>query len=127
MDVGGVVAVSKAIATPAQGQVASGGKLAALQARLKVLFKTVKEVGLNSSLDTKTKKMLMQSLQAEIQIVMLRIAELQSGDKRKGAPIDAVAQARAEAENDELTQKNKDKQDQLLQNIMPGSRIDIAV
>lgn len=128
MDASGVVTVSKAIATPAPGPVMAGGKLAALQARLKVLFKTVKDIGQNNNLDAKTKKMLLQSLQAEIQMVMQRIAELENGDRKKGSAMDAVVQASAE---DERHRKHmNDEQggglDHVLQDIL-GNKVDITV
>jgi hypothetical protein len=127
VNIGGIVEVSKAISTPAPGPVSSGGQLAALKARLKVLFKAVKNVGLDTSLDAKSRKMLMQSLQAEIQMVMQRIAELENADKRKGSPIDAVAETVAE-DKDEPAHPNKPKDDlsDLLQSILSYNKIDVT-
>jgi uncharacterized membrane protein YukC len=99
-----------------------------LKARLKVLFKAIKNVGTDTGLDQKSRKMLLQSLQAEIQMVMQRIAELETADKRKGSPIDAVAEAAVE-EKDEAAHphKRKDDLDDLLANILSYNKIDIRV
>jgi hypothetical protein len=131
VNIGGIVEVSKAISTPGPGPVSSDGQLAALKARLKVLFKAVKNVGLDTSLDAKTRKILMQSLQAEIQMVMQRIAELENADKRKGSPIDAVAETVAEDKDDNQANaahpgKPKDDLSDLLQSILSYNKIDVS-
>jgi hypothetical protein len=133
VNIGGIVEVSKAISTPGPGPVTSGGQLAALKARLNVLFKAVKNVGLDTSLDAKSRKMLMQSLQAEIQMVMQRIAELENADKKKGSPIDAVAEAVAEDKDEDENKANpahpakpKDDLSDLLQSILSYNKIDIS-
>ncbi|HEY4319352.1 MAG TPA: FlxA-like family protein [Herbaspirillum sp.] len=134
VNIGGVVEVSKAISTPGPGPVGIGGQLAALKARLKTLFKAVKNVGLDTSLDAKSKKMLMQSLQAEIQMVMQRIAELETADKRKGSPIDAVAETAAEDQDKPAhphrakdSTDGKDDLRDLLESILSYNKIDISV
>jgi hypothetical protein len=128
VNIGGLVDVSKAISTPGAGPISSNGQLAALKARLKVLFKAVDGAGLDTSMDAKSRKMLMQSLQAEIQMVMQRIADLETADKRKGSPIEAVAEAAAE-EKDKPAHPAKPKNDlsDLLQNILSHNKIDISV
>jgi ABC-type phosphate transport system auxiliary subunit len=65
----------------------SGGQLAVLEAQLKTLFKQENKLALDSTLDAKTKKLLMAGLQVEIQVVMQRIADLKAGKKKGHAPI----------------------------------------
>ena len=97
MDIGSVVDISKAIATPAAAPVSTCGQLAALKARLKVLFKTIKSVSEDGSLNPKSRKMMLQALQTEIQMVMQRIAELENAQKKKtSSPIDIVMELAAE-------------------------------
>jgi hypothetical protein len=67
----------------------AGGQLAALEAQLKKLFKAETQIDQNPSLDAKTRKEMAQSLQTEIQMVMQRIADLESG--KKNTPITEAA------------------------------------
>jgi hypothetical protein len=76
--IGNLNVLQTAAATP-------GGQLAALEAQLKKLFKAETQADENSSMDAKTRKEMMESLQAEIQMVMQRIADLESG--KKNTPI----------------------------------------
>jgi hypothetical protein len=92
MDIGGNSNnIGKAIASQvAAAGIAAGGQLAALQAKLKGLFKSVKDIGLDRSIKPRAKKMMLEALQLEIQMVMQRIAALQSGNKKIGSPLDSV-------------------------------------
>lgn len=130
MDIGSVVDISKAIATPPAGPVTAGGQLAALKSRLKALFKTIKSVSQDGSLDAKSRKMMLQSLQAEIQMVMQRIAELENATKKKTAsPIDIVMELAAE-DKDSQPHMDRTPQDRTdadpLHAFLQGKRIDIT-
>jgi hypothetical protein len=81
MDITGMSAAGGLNATQADAPVA-GGQLAALEAQLKKLFKQENKLALDSTLDAKTKKLLMAGLQVEIQVVMQRIADLKAGNKK---------------------------------------------
>lgn len=132
MDIGAVADISKAIMTPAsaQGPVSSGSQLAALKARLKVLFKTIKSVSQDGSLDAKARKMMLQALQTEIQMVMQRIAELETATKKKtSSPIDIVMELAAE-DKDDQPHPGKTAPDTAPGDALPaflqGKRIDIT-
>lgn len=92
MDIGGSTnSMGNAIASQvAAASVAAGGQLAALEAKLKLLFKSIKDIGLDPSIKPRAKKMMLEALQLEIQMVMQRIAALKSGNKKNGSPLDSV-------------------------------------
>jgi hypothetical protein len=74
--------------------------------------------------------MMLQALQAEIQMVMQRIAELENATKKKTAsPIDIVMELAAEDEGDP-PHAHKTQQDRLdmeqLPAVLQGKRIDIT-
>ena len=130
MDIGSVVDISKAIATPAAAPVSTCGQLAALKARLKVLFKTIKSVSEDGSLNPKSRKMMLQALQTEIQMVMQRIAELENAQKKNtSSPIDIVMELAAE-DKDDQPHADKTSPGHAITSPLPaflqGKRIDIT-
>lgn len=70
----------------------SANSIASLQARLKDLLQQVKEVGINDSLTDEAKQQMQKLLQAQIQIIMQRIAELQSQGKKSAIMVEAQSQ-----------------------------------
>ncbi|HEY4071974.1 MAG TPA: hypothetical protein VGM52_02605 [Herbaspirillum sp.] len=79
----------------------AGGQLAMLEAQLKKLFKQENKLALDSTIDAKTKKLMMAGLQVEIQVVMQRIADLKAGTKKGHSPI-TEADVPTRIEKDEL-------------------------
>lgn len=55
-----------------------GGDVAQLQAKLKLLLNRVKDLAKDTAMDARLKKMMQQSLQAQIQLVTKQIADVQS-------------------------------------------------
>lgn len=74
---------------------ATGGStdgIAVLQAKLKDLLQQVKEVGTSTSLTDEAKQKIQMLLQAQIQLIMHRIAELQSQGKKSAVMVDTKSQ-----------------------------------
>lgn len=57
---------------------ASSGEIARLQEKLKVLFRRVSDLAQNQGIDPKLKIIMQQSLQAQIEMVMKQISDLQT-------------------------------------------------
>jgi gas vesicle protein len=84
LDAGAIAFSTKLVTAHAAGNNA-GSELAQLKTRLTSLMKLAKDMSGDGSLDVKAKKELQKMLQAEIQMLMQRIAELESAGQKGGA------------------------------------------
>jgi gas vesicle protein len=83
LDAGAIAFSTKLVTAHAAGNNA-GSELAQLKTRLTSLMKLAKDMSGDGSLDVKAKKELQKILQAEIQMLMQRIAELESAGQKGG-------------------------------------------
>jgi hypothetical protein len=89
--------ISRLTAANAAGGLASD--VAALKTRLKALLKLSDDLSSDSSMSADEKKILVQSLQMQIQLIMQQIAKLEAQGKKGATAADTKAPSADQAKN----------------------------